>query len=52
MGTPLVVLTGGDPAKRPDLVSLVAYGVALGLTMALTPSGTNLTTRTLLEENA
>ena len=24
MGTPLVVLTGGDPAKRADLVELVA----------------------------
>jgi AdoMet-dependent heme synthase len=50
MGTPLVVLTGGDPAKRPDLVSLVAHGVGLGLTMALTPSGTHLTTRALLEQ--
>jgi len=48
MGTPLVVLTGGDPAKRPDLVTLVAHGVQLGLTMALTPSGTLLTTGTLL----
>lgn len=40
MGTPLVVLTGGDPAKRPDLVELVAHGSALGLVMAVTPSGT------------
>src|ERR1051325_8636827 len=26
MGTPLFVLTGGDPAKRPDLVEIVRYG--------------------------
>jgi len=52
MGTKLVVLTGGDPAKRTDLVPLVAHGVALGLTMALTPSGTSLTTRPLLEQLA
>jgi radical SAM protein len=42
MSIPLVVLTGGDPAKRPDLVELVAHGSALGLTMAVTPSGTPL----------
>jgi radical SAM protein len=48
MGTPLCVLTGGDPAKRADLVELVAHGVGAGLTMALTPSGTPLMTRELL----
>ncbi len=50
MGTRLVVLTGGDPAKRPDLVPLVRYGTKLGLRMALTPSATPLITRELLEE--
>ncbi len=50
MGTPLCVLTGGDPAKRPDLVDLVAHGAAAGLTMALTPSGTPLMTRELLAD--
>jgi radical SAM protein len=49
MGTPLCVLTGGDPAKRPDLVELVEHGVSAGLTMALTPSGTPLMTEALLE---
>jgi radical SAM protein len=48
MGTPLMVLTGGDPAKRPDLVDLVAHGARAGLTMAVTPSGTGLMTRELL----
>lgn len=50
MGTPLCILTGGDPAKRPDLVELVRHGVRAGLTMALTPSGTPLMTRSLLAE--
>lgn len=45
---PLVVLTGGDPAKRSDLVELVAYGKSLGLEMGLTPSATPLVTRHLL----
>ncbi len=49
MGTPLVVLTGGDPAKRPDLLDLVAHGASRGLRMALTPSATPLVTEELLE---
>jgi radical SAM protein len=48
MGCPLVVLTGGDPAKRADLVSLVQYGTSIGLHVALTPSATPLVTRKLL----
>lgn len=48
MGTPLVVLTGGDPAKRPDLPELIEHGVRVGLGMAVTPSGTKLTTREVL----
>lgn len=50
MGCPVVVLTGGDPAKRPDLVELVRYGNAIGLRMALTPSATPLVTEDLLRE--
>lgn len=42
---PLVVLTGGDPMKRPDLVELVRYGARRDLEMALTPSATPLVTR-------
>ncbi|WP_436911577.1 TIGR04053 family radical SAM/SPASM domain-containing protein [Halosimplex marinum] len=37
----LVVLSGGDPMKRPDLVELVDYGTDQGLTVSLTPSGTD-----------
>lgn len=50
MGCPVVVLTGGDPAKRDDLVELVRFGARLGLRMALTPSATPLVTEELLVE--
>lgn len=49
MGCPLVVLTGGDPAKRADLTDLVRHGTSIGLRVALTPSATPLVTRELLE---
>jgi len=45
MKVPLFVFTGGDPAKRPDLVELVEAGTRAGLTVAVTPSGTPLLTR-------
>lgn len=51
-GVPLVVLTGGDPAKREDLVELVAHGRASGLHMGLTPSATPLVTAQLIHELA
>ncbi|KAB1190375.1 TIGR04053 family radical SAM/SPASM domain-containing protein [Haloferax sp. MBLA0076] len=37
----LVVLSGGDPLARPDLVELIEYGTSRGLRMTLTPSGTS-----------
>jgi MoaA/NifB/PqqE/SkfB family radical SAM enzyme len=39
-GSPLVVLTGGDPLERPDLLELIRHGRSLGLRMAITPSAT------------
>ncbi len=39
-GRPLMVLTGGDPAFRPDLCDLIRHGTDAGLRMTLTPSGT------------
>jgi radical SAM protein len=50
MGTPLTVITGGDPTKRPDLVELVRHGTQRGMIMALTPSGTELMTAEVLDE--
>jgi radical SAM protein len=45
---PLVVLTGGDPLKRPDIHEIVAYGTRIGLRMTMTPSGTPLMTPAVL----
>ena len=43
-GDPLVVFTGGDPLKRPDLLPLLARSVMLGLRTTVTPSATPLLT--------
>lgn len=40
----VLVLTGGDPLKRPDLLDLVARATAAGLAVALAPSVTPLLT--------
>lgn len=40
----VVVLTGGDPLKRPDLLTIVRDAVRRGLTVALAPSVTPLLT--------
>ena len=41
-GNPLLVLTGGDPLKRPDLYDLARYSVQLGLRTNVTPSATKV----------
>jgi len=48
MGTRLVVFTGGDPAKRPDLVDLVSEAKARRLIPSISPSATPLMTTKLL----
>jgi radical SAM protein with 4Fe4S-binding SPASM domain len=48
----LVVLSGGDPCKREDLVELVEYGTDQGLSMTLTPSGTDALTADVIEQLA
>lgn len=47
---PLLVITGGDPMLRPDLVALVTYATTHGLTVGLTPSGTAAATSRRLEQ--
>jgi AdoMet-dependent heme synthase len=37
---PHLILTGGDPLKRPDLLHLVRFGVALGVGVSVAPSAT------------
>jgi radical SAM protein len=46
---PLVVFTGGDPLRRPDIAELVAHGTRIGLVLSLTPSGTAAATTEKLQ---
>jgi radical SAM protein len=48
----LVVLSGGDPLARPDLLELIEYGTEIGLRMTLTPSGTSSLTPSVVEDLA
>ena len=41
---PILVLTGGDPMKRDDVIDLTAYAKSRGVHVALTPSATPLVT--------
>lgn len=43
-GDPLMVFTGGDPLKRPDLFTLLKKSVDVGLRTTVTPSATPLLT--------
>lgn len=49
-GEPLMVFTGGDPLKRPDLFGLLAKSVTLGLRTTVTPSATPLLTSAAIEQ--
>jgi radical SAM protein len=44
LGTPIFILSGGDPLKRPDLFHLIRHGANLGLRMATVPAATDLLT--------
>ena len=45
---PIIVMTGGDPLKRPDIFELIKYATGQGFEVALTPSATPLATRDAL----
>jgi AdoMet-dependent heme synthase len=49
-GEPLMVFTGGDPLKRPDLYELIRYAVKIGLRTNVTPSATPLLTNEAIEK--
>jgi AdoMet-dependent heme synthase len=49
-GNPLMVFTGGDPLKRPDLFELMRYSVSLGLRTNVSPSATPLLTADAIHE--
>ena len=49
-GNPLMVFTGGDPLKRPDLFTLIRKSVALGLRTDVKASATPLLNRRAIEQ--
>ena len=42
---PVLILTGGDPLRRPDLIDLVRHATGRGLRVTVTPAGTPLASR-------
>ena len=49
MGTPIFILSGGDPLRRPDLEELIRYGKEVGLRMGTIPAATPALTRERIE---
>jgi radical SAM protein len=49
---PHLVITGGDPLKRPDLWDLIGAAVEQGFGVSLAPSGTVLLTREVIDRLA
>ncbi len=49
-GNPLMVFTGGDPLKRPDLLELIRYAVGIGLRSNVSPSATPLLTNDAIND--
>jgi AdoMet-dependent heme synthase len=47
---PHLVITGGDPLRRPDLFELIAYGRSLGLMISVTPAGTEALTEQVIRQ--
>ena len=50
MGSQVMVLTGGDPAKRDDIFDLIRHGADLGLRMATIPAATQKLTPLLIRK--
>ncbi len=50
MGAQIMVLTGGDPAKRGDIFDLIRHGSELGLRMATIPAATEKLTPELIKK--
>ncbi|MGB5985620.1 MAG: radical SAM protein, partial [Desulfobacterales bacterium] len=43
VGSPIVILTGGEPLLRDDIFEVAAHGSAKGLRMVMAPNGTLIT---------
>jgi len=50
MGTPVFILSGGDPAKRPDLFHLIRHGKEKGLRVGTIPAATEALTPDLVRQ--
>jgi radical SAM protein len=50
MGTPLLVLSGGDPVNRPDLLDFIRHGKSRSLRVATIPAATDCLTRELVQD--
>lgn len=48
LGTPLLVLTGGDPLNRPDLLHLIRHAKKQGLRVATIPAATERLTEAVV----
>ena len=46
----MLILTGGDPLKRPDLFELIEFGRSIGLPISVTPSTTPTLTREVVRQ--
>ncbi len=42
-GSPIIILTGGEPLLRPDIFEIAAHGTKKGLRMVMAPNGTLIT---------
>ncbi len=42
-GSPIIILTGGEPLLRPDIFEIASYGTKKGLRMVMAPNGTLIT---------
>lgn len=43
VGSPIIILTGGEPLLRTDIFEIAAYGTQKGLRMVMAPNGTLIT---------
>jgi heme b synthase len=43
VGTPIIILTGGEPLLRKDIFDIAAHGTKIGLRMVMAPNGTLIT---------
>ncbi len=46
VGSPIIILTGGEPLMRPDIFEVAKYGTDKGLKMVMAPNGTLITEET------